>query len=68
MRHFHSVKECQSMESSFLPIIEAAILPNLRSEDNVAVGFSDVEDVASELCDKSVFQRSIERAIVTVYA
>ncbi len=68
MRHFHSVKECQIMKSSFLPIIEAAILPNLRSEDDVTVGFSDIEDVASELCDKSVFLRSIERAIVTVYA
>ncbi len=55
-------------ESSFLPIIEAAILPNLRSEDDVTVGFSDIEDVASELCDKLVVLRSNERAIVTVYA
>ncbi len=56
------------MKSSFLPIIEAAILPNLRSEDNVAVGFSDIEDEASKLCDKSVFLRSIERAFGTVCA
>ncbi len=68
MRHFSSVKECQSMKSSFFPIIEAEILPILRSEDNVTVGFSGSEDVASELCDKSVFLRSIERAIGTVCA
>ncbi len=41
---------------------------SLHSVDNVAVGFSDNEDVASELCDKPFFVCSIEGAIVTVNA